>query len=472
MASDPQDSRRRTRRIARRHLLLDSRIVHEIRNAELTLGPVRKHPGNPLFSEDQPWEMRFDNLYANVIFDNDDQLYKVWYSPFIVDHSAKGMSVAQWQAAKYQAPYDREMGICYATSEDGLAWSKPSLRLVEYAGDNENNILWRGSAGSRAKRAGPHGSGIFKDRDDVDPERRYKAMLKSEQLAVSFSEDGIHWGAPIHCPEANSAGDTHNNAFWAPTLDKYVGITRQWSETYQRQVARTESADFLHWSPTETILQGIDERHHTYAMPAFFHSGVYLGLLAIHDQESDRVWTELTWSADTETWHRICPGTAFIENSKETGTYDWGCVFAAACPIFEKDHIRLYYGGNDGLHTSWRNGYFCLATLRPDGFAGYTASDESEEARVTTELLPAVDGDELKVTADIGNGGELIVRELTQNGGVLRESRTFTQSVTDEVVRWTANPNTHAQHERIRIEFAFKRSTVYAFALAEPEGGR
>ena len=40
----------------------------------------------------------------------------------------------------------------------------------------------------------------------------------------------------------------------------------------------------------------------------------------------------------------------------------------------------LYYGGSDGLHTSWRNGFFCLATLRPDGFAGYRATDAAGPA--------------------------------------------------------------------------------------------
>ena len=69
----------------RRYLLLDARIVEDVQNAELTLGIVNKYTGNPLFSEDKPWEMRFDNLYANVIYDDEEQLYKCWYSPFASD---------------------------------------------------------------------------------------------------------------------------------------------------------------------------------------------------------------------------------------------------------------------------------------------------------------------------------------------------------------------------------------------------
>jgi len=68
-----------------RHLLLDTRIVEDARNAELTLGTVEKHAANPLFGEDKPWEKRFDNVYANVLYDDEEEIYKCWYSPFVVD---------------------------------------------------------------------------------------------------------------------------------------------------------------------------------------------------------------------------------------------------------------------------------------------------------------------------------------------------------------------------------------------------
>lgn len=68
-----------------RYLLLDSRIVENTENAELRLGTVRKDPRNPLFMEEKPWEPRYDNVYANVIYDKQDKLYKCWYSPFIID---------------------------------------------------------------------------------------------------------------------------------------------------------------------------------------------------------------------------------------------------------------------------------------------------------------------------------------------------------------------------------------------------
>ncbi len=379
------------------------------------------------------------------------------------------MTLEQRRELKYRPPRNREMAICYATSKDGITWVKPELGLVEYEGSKANNILWRGGGDTYALQEGPHGTGILKDLRDPDPNRRYKAFLKSEILSVAFSANGIHWGPAIACPEADSAGDTHNNAFWAPTLGRYVGITREWGKPLGRQVAWTSSADFLNWEKTQVVLEGLDANHQTYAMPVFYHGGVYIGLLAIHDQDTDRVWAELTWSPDTKTWHRVLPGTPLIPNSDEEGDYDWGCVYPAAYPVFLENEIRLYYGGSDGLHTSWRNGSLCLATLRPDGFAGYKASDVAEPATVTT--APVFDGKaSLRVSADIANGGKLVVRVLGEANQVLAESEPLTSTVSDADVRWLDdNALDGIRAKRARLQFAFHEATVYSFSLKAPE---
>ncbi|MEL7185909.1 MAG: hypothetical protein AAFN50_05665, partial [Pseudomonadota bacterium] len=400
-------------------------------------------------------------------------IYKCWYSPFIIGDSSKGMTIAERKEQEYGKHF-REMGICYATSEDGIHWDKPELGLVEYDGSTANNLVWRADRSVEPGKwkqnwGGPHGTGIFKDTQDPDPARRYKAILKQKLLSVAFSADGIHWGPAIHCPEANSHGDTHNNAFWAPTLGKYVAITRQWKnisekwETkegpYIRLVARTTSDDFLNWEPIEIVLEGTDDNQQIYAMPVFYHAGVYLGLAAIHDQETDIVWTELTWSPDTETWHRVQPGTPLIGNDGVEGDYDWGCVYAAANPVFLDDEIRLYYGGSDGLHTSWRNGFFCVASLRPDGFAGYKSADGS----VTT--TPIYNGNiDLRISADVAHGGHLIVQILGVSDQVLAESEPLTSAVTDRVVNWGDTSKLgELGGAPARLKFMMKDATVYSF---------
>jgi hypothetical protein len=466
-----------------RFLLLDSRVIENTENAELTVGTVEKHKSNPLFGEDKPWEKRFDNLYGNVIYDKEDNLYKCWYSPFIVDLSSKGKTIEARKGKRYRPPDDREMAICYATSKDGITWVKPEMGIVQHNDSKKNNILWRGSRDRGEHWRGPHGSGIFKDLRDPVPDRRYKAILKGDILSVAFSADGIHWSPAIACPAADVAGDTHNNAFWAPTLGQYVGITREWgvygsktatkdrwtteafigdAEANARQVARIESEDFINWTRAEVVLEGISHDLQTYAMPVFFHGGVYLGLVAIHQQSSDRVWTELTWSPDTKTWHRISPGTPLIPNSEQELDYDYGCVYACAIPVFLENEIRLYYGGSDWLHTSWRNAYLCLATLRPDGFAGYEQKSSDKPAVVTTAPVSYA-GEAILVSADVREGGWIEVNIIDENGKSIAAAGTVSKTVTDERLRLSSRIEAGA----IRIKFEFKNAKLYSFTLVD-----
>lgn len=447
----------------RRHfLVLDSRIIDNVENAKLTVGVVQKHEANPLFGEDKPWEKRFDNLYGNVIYDADEQIYKCWYSPFITDQSAKGMSLEDRDNNEYDPPDNREMGICYATSKDGITWKKPDLGIVQYSKSKVNNILWRGNGDTGEHWQGPHGSGIFKDLREQDPDRHYKAILKGEILSVAFSADGIHWGQPISCPEADVEGDTHNNAFWAPTLGKYVGITRSWGEEKGRQVVRIESEDFINWTEAKVVLEGINKNQQTYAMPVFYYAGVYLGLVAIHDQEKDRVWTELTWSPDTKTWNRVDPGTPLIPCSDTKLDYDYGCVYPCAYPVFLKDEIRLYYGGSDYLHYGWRSGSLCMATLRLDGFAGYEQETTDSPAVITTAKV-SYNGQPIRITADVQDGGFVKVNLLNKKGEHIASAETVSKTVTDGKLEFSEKISL----DKIKLQFELNKAKLYSFSLNE-----
>ena len=444
-----------------KHLLLDSRVIKSTENAKLTLGTVKKHPANPLFGEDKPWEPRFDNLYPNVIYDEEDELYKCWYNPFIVFRahtliprdSRKYMDLAKTEDAIEGEC--REMGLCYAVSKDGIHWEKPELGIVEFDGSKKNNIVMRS----------PHGPGVFKDLREPDPARRYKTFFGGKaKMEVAFSPDGLHWSQPITIPEVNSHG-THANAVWAPDLGKYAGFTRQFSEPSPgvRQVWRTESSDFVHWTRDKVVLSGLDRNLQTYSMPVFCHGGVYLGLVAIYDTDADRVWTELTWSPDTATWHRVLPGMPLIPNSEKEGEYDWGCVYAAACPVFLEDEIRLYYGGSDGYHFGWRDGFFCLATLRPDGFAGYEPTSTDAPAIIVTKPITGQFAS-LCITADVQVGGSVRVAAVDEQGKELAHGEPINSTVTDGKVTWTDGWDLASVNgKEIRLKFELNDTKLYSF---------
>ena len=302
------------------YLLLDDRVVDRTENAHLAVGKAVKHPANPLFKEDRTWEVRFDNLYPNVLYDAEAKLYKCWYSPFIVDELTTGTPPKARVGVKYRSTPSREMGLCYATSTDGIHWEKPTLGVVPFNGSRNNNLVVRAA----------HGAGVFKDLAEKDPARRYKLFAgqqipgQKRRFQVAFSADGIHWSQPLLCPEIGVEGDTHNNAIWAPDLKRYVGITRQWTAG-QRLVMRTESPDFIHWTKAVEVLRG-DEVSQTYAMPIFPYQDVYLGLVMMINLKTDLVQCELAWSPDTVTWHRIDPGHALIPQSATPLDYDLSLI--------------------------------------------------------------------------------------------------------------------------------------------------
>ena len=448
--------------IRNRFLLLDSRIIDSVQNAQLVPGTVKKHKSNPLFVEDKAWEKRFDNLYGNVTYDEEEKIFKCWYSPFIVDHSAKGMTQKERDSKRYRPPGGREMGICYATSEDGIKWDKPELGLVDYKESRANNIIWRG----------PHGVGIFKDHRDSDPARRYKLIMqdpikgpvpRSHGVSTSYSADGIHWSAPRRIKGIGTiAADTHNNVFWDPTSKKYVGITRTWGKM-GREVTRIESSDFENWENCGVVMRGLEKHFQPYSMPVFRHAGVYLGLVSIHAQRPvDRVWTELAWSPDSMQWHRIAPGKALIPCSDKILDYDYGCVYACAYPVFLNNEIRLYYGGSDYHHFGWRTGNLSLATLRPDGFAGYQQESKDEPAIITTTAIPYA-GQNIRITADMEKGGSIKVSIIDHEGQDAVAAGTASNTVTDGPLKW----NKEIDADKIWLKFELNNAKLYSFSFAQ-----
>ena len=104
-----------------------------------------------------------------------------------------------------------------------------------------------------------------------------------------------------------------------------------------------------------------------------------------------------------------------------------------------------------------------MATLRPDGFAGYKAAAQS--ASVTT--VPVYNGTaSLQVSADIGDGGSLIVRVLDDSQRVIAESEAMTSSVSDAEIVWRdASELTKVGANGARLQFFFNNSTVYSFTM-------
>ena len=456
-----------------RFLLLDSRIIDSTINARLTLGSVKKHPANPLFVADKPWEPRYDNMYPNVIFDAEEQLYKCWYCPFIIDErttktppAKRNPTATHYMSAK---PNKRDEAILYATSKDGVHWEKPKLGLVEFGGNKRNNIVVRG----------PSGAGVYKDPHEKNPARRYKAFYAAQvgyMQLIRFSPDGLNWEPEIRCPEIAIQSDCHANMVWSPELQKYVGIVRHYDRfpiVGNRKIARTESADGLKWTRSELIIEGTP-KNQMHDMVIFRAGGVFLGLLGVMDypsvksMEGVRQQIELAWSPDSYMWQRILPGTPLIANSpakaKEYGTmpYDWGAMFPSQ-PVIRENEVQIFYGASDWYFFDWRKSGLALATLRPDGWAGFAPDDTTKHAVITTTPVSPT-GSQLRVSADVQNGGWLRATVLDAEGKQLATSQAITRTGSDAIVDWDRNFQlSTAEGKRVRLKFEFAKAKLYSF---------
>ena len=450
-----------------KYLVLDSRIIESTKNAKLTIGEVRKEKSNPLFVEDRTWEPRYDNMYPNVIYDEEENLYKCWYCPFIVDQRTtethpdrRKPSLTPYMDAR---PAGREEALLYATSKDGINWTKPNLGIVNFNGNSNNNIVSRGLSGA----------GVIKDELEKLPGRRYKAFYCSNSgYKMRYSSDGLNWGDEVSLPGVGES-DCHANMIWSPELKKYVGILRHYDPipvTGNRKIARTESIDSVTWTKSETIIEGTpqDQLHD---MVIFRDGGVYLGLLGCMNYPSKetrngvRQHIELAWSPDSYKWHRINPGTPFISNSKSNNNeygkmpYDWGCVFPSA-PVFVDDEIRIYYGASDWYFFDWRKGGLALATLDKNRWAGYEAVDDDSKAIVTTTPLKL--DNNIHITADVGKGGLIVVNVLDQKGEILVSSQGIKNSCTEFKLNFGPEYN-HLKGSKCRIQFIINRAKIYSF---------
>lgn len=439
----------------RKRLAFDTRAIASVENARLVLGTVTKEAANPLFKADRPWENSLNNLYPNVLWDEDERVFKLWYKCVLADADA---------IAKMDRPstvHNVGWYLLYATSKDGLHWDKPALDLHKFAGRGGTNIVARDAPNV----------GVFKDPHDPDPVRRYKMVydVGLGKLRTRFSADGVHWGEPVEPQGLGPAnGDTHNNAFWDARSEKYLWFSKLYLG--ERLVARFESDDFLHWRNSGMVLRSTPaegKASQTYCLPVFRYANLYLGyVMMYHVAKGRTVDCELAWSPDSLTWQRAAPGSPLIPRGPK-GTYDSECIYAmAGPPIVQGSDLLIFYGGSDYPHQGWKRHCLpCLARLPLDHFAGYEPLDASRPARLVSGQFTL--GDEpLRVSADAA-GGALRIEAIDRQEKVLAESETICSNGTDMPVQWRRGSLESLRRQPVRFRFELTRAKLWAYSGVE-----
>ena len=258
--------------------------------------------------------------------------------------------------------------------------------------------------------------------------------------------------------------------FYDIKTNEYVAVTRG-PDFPPRTVAiahNQPNAGFDSKFTNAKVVESGGDYNQTYSQITFKYYNIYLGLVMIFysNDTNGRVFCELSFSTDLNSWYRVNNGQQLIPLAPlESKAFDSHVCFAAAYPIKIEDKVWLYYMGGNGPHSGTRNSSFGLATMRLDGFAGIKNEAQGKAAMMETYSLDVI-GKYLIVTTDVMSGGYVKVGFDGVNGYELSDCTEIKTDVTDSVVEWNGNKDISAlMGKSVKIQFEVMDSVVYTFGF-------
>jgi hypothetical protein len=480
-------------------LFVDQMVVHQADNVAFTLHPARKHPANPLVVADQPWEGWRLSLYGNVIFDTEEQLFKMWYM---------GESPALFPAN----------AALYATSTDGIHWQKPLVGTIEAGVPGQHNAV--------AARTGlPN---VFKDTEDADPARRYKMITyqwdgkshspdsPNQGYHTFVSPDGLHWNRHSEkrlCPGADVITGYYDRQrkLWV-ALAKITDVPAAHG---RRVFWLITSPDFTTWTQPQLVMYP-DARDDAGAMARieevrsmldvpdapelirteFYGTGFYQAescvlafpwVFTINNQarygnQEGPSELQLAVTRDLDAWERPFRLPCVERGTREQ--WDPGFITTQAEALRVGDEIWLYYGGANYMHgtpcsylpddpkrKTVYTGSIGLAIWPLDRFV--SVDGPAEGGRLTTVPL-AFTGNRLELNVNASHRGlpgtvrvELLDAAQKPLPGTSLSDEVKVDSLR-HTVTWSGNPDVSALQGRpVSLRFHLANAELYSFAFRE-----
>jgi len=461
-----------------RQLFVDDFLIAQT-TLKRTCHLAKYHPASPVLKPDQPWEMKNPDHAAAMVFsdgvwyDPKDQLFKMWY--LVGESAATG----------------------YATSRDGIHWTKPSLDVRPGT--------------SIVQPGGRDSSTVWLDLDEKDPARRFKMFRvigagedpvtgwNNWLMVIHFSADGIHWGAPV--AKSGRLVD-RSTVFWNPfrkvwvysirhvykvgdAVDKRYGYYRRRSYVEGADVlaaARWDVNEPLRWTDVDRLDPVRDDlkvKPHLYNLDAVAYESLMVGFFTIwRGQPTDRHKpNDVVLGYSRDGWHWSRPDRrAFCPVSDQQGDWNANNVQSAGGGfLVVGDELYFYVSGRTGRQGNNKAGTLTtgLATLRRDGFA---SMDADEQGGTLTTRPVRFSGRHLFVNVD-NPKGELRVEILNQAGEVVmpftsEDCTPVRADKTLQPVRWRGVADLSSlAHQPVRFRFHLKNGRLYAFWVSPESAG-
>lgn len=286
-----------------------------------------RYPGNPILSPGPPGSWDDEGIGHSCVI-KDENIYKMWYAG--VD-------------------YGSHVQIGYATSLDGIVWSKYGF----------NPILTSGLPGSW-EEVRVENPVVIKDEGIYKMWYDGRNIGNKDQIGYAESTDGINWvkspDNPVIIPGSSGSWDSFGVS--APSVIKDGNLYKMWYDGHANgphRIGYAFSPDGIIWTkhPSNPILDIVPfswENDAVFTPTVIKDGGLYkmwyagrgFGFL-------DRIgYAE---SLDGITWTKFSSNPVLIWG--ELGAWDHGCV-AHPSVIHIEGQYKMWYTGYDG--TVWRIG--------------------------------------------------------------------------------------------------------------------
>ena len=487
-------------------LFVDDELVSAKQGVVRTLHPGRKME-QPVLVPDRPWEGRRIYIYGSVHYDAGARLFRMWYNT----------RLGRGQQGRAPDLLSRTGDIIlYATSEDGIQWTKPSLGRHEFDGSRANNILLFDK----------HSPTVTVDAD-APPDQRFKLACWNwaegrDGYWIAHSADGLSWREYDGNPVLVGDDEILESVSVArhPHTAEYFAFHRRWGAVrghVRRLIAVATSRDFTVWdshgvclSPDEhddAWAQDEGQRTEFYGMAGFAYGGQFLAFLPVFDvikdargepgmpasvaadgstglhapaaiSESGKEIDQAPWdgpiavqlahSRDGLTWQRFEDRSPIIPRG-EPGSFDAGCILCSADrPVVHGDEVWHYYTAVNTMHGGPmppKTISIGRATWRLDGFVSL---DAGHLGGVIETVALQAEGGRLVVNADAG-GGRLEVEVMTAEGAPLAGyTREECQAIQTDSVRqtvvWDGSSRLPAG-QPVRLRFHLREASLYSFRI-------
>ena len=459
-----------------RQLFLDDVGIETLDGLKRVVHPPTRHPKNPLIVADTKWE-RGCQVYGTALFDEQQQKFRLWYLTGPRDRGLKPLKVDGVERPPHTTL------VAYAESKDGIQWKKPNLGQFPYDDSTKNNLLKIGKWNAE-------GISVIHDPRDQNPDRRWKAFYwdhgsggweprngkpfakagPHDGIHVAFSPNGIHWTASKHNPVLKVYSDTNQVVLYDPKIMKYVAFGRF---GFGRRLARSESADFEHWSKSELVLQ-CDAKDgpqtQIYGTGIDLYEGLYLGMIWIYREGGDgKIETQLAVSRDGIQWSRVGDRATWLKLGPED-SWEGGMVRSVEKIILRGDRLYIYYCGVHGPHTGPKvrtvvrkhRVAIGLVTLRRDGFVSLEGGQEAGTMLTKPFRMPA---GELHVNSTANSQGRITAALCNESGRPIKEfseSEPVTGDICDETVSWSQEIPGSLRGKTVRLKFVIRNANLFS----------